>query len=236
MLMHKKKNCIYVLCVHPVFNGEAAPKFENLSLRDSNLLYSHLLTNFIEIFTHTDLDFELVFCFNEKDEKYIPANFFPDDSIIFFNTSENNDANLEHLGKNYFSSFENNILIRADVIGISDKTIQKIFNLLAIEDDVLVIGKSINKKVALLGFNNLEINLLDEMFSTTLEYDNFLIEAGKSDLFLNTINGFQLIENFSDFKNLYIELSKKESLAYCSQQMHERFTNLFIEYKDLLNE
>ena len=234
--MHKKKNCIYVLCLHPVFNGEAAPKFENLSLRDSNLLYSHLLANFIEIFAHTNLDFELVFCFNEKDEKYIPANFFPDDSIIFFNTSDNNNANLERLGKNYFSSFENNILIRADVIGISDKTIQKIFNLLAIEDDVLVIGKSINKKVALLGFNNLEMNLLDEMFSTTLEYDNFLIEAGKSDLFLNTLNGFQLIENFSDFKNLYIELSKKESLAYCSQQMHERFTNLFIEYKDLLNE
>ncbi len=234
--MNKKKNCIYVLSPHPVFNGEAAPKFENLSRRDLMLLYSHLLANIIEIFTDTDLSFELVFCLNEKDENYIPGNFFPDESIIFINTSENINSNLERLGRNYFSSFENNIIIRADVIGISEKTIQKIFNLLAIEDDVLVIGKSINKKVALLGFNNLELNLLDEMFSAALEYDNFLIEAGKSDLFLNTLNGFQLIENFSDFKNLYIELSKKESLSYCSQQMHERFTNLFIEYKDLLNE
>lgn len=234
--MHKKKNCIYVLCHIPVFNGEAAPKFENLSLRDSNLLYSHLLANFIEMFTDSDLKFELVFCLNEKDDNYIPGNFFPDESIIFIKTSENNNSNLELLGKNYFSNFENNILIRADVIGISEITIQKIFNLLTIEDDVLVIGKSTNKKVALLGFNNLEINILDEMFSTAPDYDNFLIEAGKSDLFLNTLNGFQLIENFSDFKNLYIELSKKESLTYCSQQMHERFTNLFIEYKDLLNE
>ncbi len=74
------------------------------------------------------------------------------------------------------------------------------------------------------------------MFAAALDYDTFLLEAGKSDLFLNTLNGFQLIENFSDFKNLYIELSKKESLSYCSQQMHERFTNLFIEYKDLLDE
>jgi len=74
------------------------------------------------------------------------------------------------------------------------------------------------------------------MVSAALEYDKFLLEAGKSDLFLNTLNGFQLIENFSEFKYLYIELSKKESLSYCSQQMHERFTNLFIEYKDLLNE
>jgi hypothetical protein len=236
MLMHKKKNCIYVLCLHPIFNGSAVPKFDKLSLRDSNLLYTHLLANFIEVFAGIDLKFELVFCLNKKDENYIPRKFFPDESRIFINTSVNDNLNLERLAKNYFSIFENNILIRADVIGISEKTVQKIFNLLAIEDDVLVIGKSINKKVALLGFNNLKINLLDEMFSTTLEYDNFLIEAGKSDLFLNTLNGFQLIQNFSDFKNLYIELSKKESLAYCSQQMHERFTNLFIEYKDLLNE
>lgn len=234
--MYKKKNCIYVLSLHPVFNSDETTKFENLSLRDSILLYSHLLANFVEIFTNTDLSFELVFCLNEKDENYIPRNFFPDDSIIYFNKSENINSNLERLGQNYFSIFENNILIRADVIGVSEKTIQKIFNLLAIEDDVLVIGKSINKKVALLGFNNLEINLLDEMFSAALEYDKFLLEAGKSDLFLNTLNGFQLIENFSDFKNLYIELSKKESLSYCSQQMHERFTNLFIEYKDLLDE
>ena len=234
--MHKKKNCIYVLSLHPVFNTEAAPQFENLSLRDSILLYSHLLANFIEIFASTDLSFELVFCLNEKDENYIPRNFFPDDSIIFFNTSENIISNIERLEEKYFSIFENNILIRANVIGLSEKTIQKIFNLLAIEDDVLVIGKSINKKVTLLGFNKLEINLLDEMFSRVLDYDKFLLEAGKSDLFLNTLNGFQLIENFSDFKNLYIELSKKESLSYCSQQIHERFTNLFVEYKDLLNE
>ncbi|MCH9028985.1 MAG: hypothetical protein IH819_05095, partial [Bacteroidetes bacterium] len=179
--MHKKKNCIYVLSLHPVFNGEAAPKFENLLLRDSILLYSHLLANFIEIFASTDLSFELVFCLNEKDENYIPKNFFPDDSKIFFNTSENIKSNLEQLEQNYFSIFENNILIRADVIGVSKKTMQKIFNLLAIEDDVLVIGKSKNKKVALLGFNNLEINLLDEMFSVDLEYDKFLLETGKSD-------------------------------------------------------
>ena len=162
--MDKKKNCIYVLSLHPVFNGNAAPKFENLSLQDSTILYSHLLANFIEIFADTDLSFELVFCLNEKDENYIPRNFFPDDSIIFFSASESANSNLKQLEQNYFSIFENNILIRANVIGLSEKTIQKIFNLLAIEDDVLVIGKSVNKKVTLLGFNKLEIILLDEMF------------------------------------------------------------------------
>jgi len=202
--MNKKKNCIYVLSLHPVFNEEAAPSFENLSLRDSMILYSHLLSNFIAIFADTDLSFDLFFCLNDKDENYIPRNFFPDDSIIFINTSENIATNLEQLGQNYFSIYENNIIIRADVMGISDNSIKKTFNLLAIDDDVLVIGKSITNKVALIGFNNLELNLLDEMFSIEFEYDKFLFEAGKGDLFLNTLDGFQLIENFSDFNNLYI--------------------------------
>jgi len=100
--MHKKKNCIYVLNLHPVFNSDAAPKFENLSLQDSILLYSHLLANFVEIFTTTDLSFELVFCLNEKDENYIPRDFFPDDSIIYFNKSENINSNLERLGRKFF--------------------------------------------------------------------------------------------------------------------------------------
>ncbi len=112
------------------------------------------LRTLLKVFADIDLSFELVFCLNEKDENCIPKNFFPDDSILFFNTSENKNTNLEQLEQNYFSISENNILIRADVIGVSEKTIQKILNLLAIEDDVLVIGKSINKKVALLGFNN----------------------------------------------------------------------------------
>ena len=46
-----------------------------------------------------------------------------------------------------------------------------------------------------------------------------------------------IISKFSDiqdFKTLYKELSKKESLIYCSQNMHEKFTHLFIEYKELL--
>lgn len=232
----KKKNCIYVICFYPIFNNKAVPVFEKLSLTDSALLYSHLLTNFFELFAKTDLKFDVVFCLDKRDENHIPGKFFPEGSKILINTSENYNSNLEHLAKNFFSSFENNLLIRSDVLGISEKYIRKIFNLLAIEDEVLVIGKSINKKVTFLGINNLELNLVDKIFSTTLDYDKFLIQAIKKELLLHTLIGFQLIENFDDFKRLYNELSKKESLDYCSEHMHERFTNLFIEYKDLLNE
>ncbi len=41
---------------------------------------------------------------------------------------------------------------------------------------------------------------------------------------------------FNDFKLLFKELAKKESSNYCGEVMHERFTDLFVAYKELLNE
>jgi hypothetical protein len=234
--MLKKKNCIYLFSLHPIFNNQEIKKFENLTTQDAVILNSNLVANFIEIVSENDLNTEIVFCFDEKDKDYIPKFFFPESSNFFFTSDKNLTKSLANLEQNYFSVYENNILIRANAIGISAHTIEKTFNMLSIEDDALVIGKSVTKKVALLGFNNIELQLLEYLFSVNYDYDKFLFETGKSDLFLNTLNGFQLIEDFSDFKNLYIELSKKESLSYCSQQIHEQFTNLFIEYKDLLDE
>ena len=110
----------------------------------------------------------------------------------------------------------------------------KMFDLLSIEDDSLVIGKSITNKVPFIGFNNIDRKLMIKLFEVKFDYEKFLLEAGKRELFINTLDGFQLIEGFEDLKNLYLELSKKESESYCSQESHERFTNLFIEYRDLL--
>jgi hypothetical protein len=61
-----------------------------------------------------------------------------------------------------------------------------------------------------------------------------LIKAGKEENFVHTLNNFMLIETKDDFIKLYNELSKKESMQYCSQNIHEKFTHLFIEYKELL--
>jgi hypothetical protein len=229
-----KKKCVYIFNVHPIFNDEAVKDFENLSVQDSILLYSNLNANFIEVLAGNDLNVEIIYCLDERDKDHIPINFFPDKSKIFFINNENIKFSLERLNQNYFTLFENNVLILADAIGFSEQNIHKIFDLLAIEDDALVIGQSKSKTVAFIGFNSVDKKLLEELFLVKYDYEQFLPEAGKRDLFLTTLHGFQLIENFNDFRNLYFELSKKESLNYCSQRMHESFTNLFIEYKDLL--
>ena len=232
--MKHKKNCIYIVSTRPVFNFDAATKFENLSVGDSTILFSDLLGNFVEILSNKNLNSDIIYCLNKLDKNSIPKGFFPQGAEILFTAGKDLKTSFNKLGQNYFKQYENNILIRANAIGISVENILKIFDLLSIEDDVLVIGQSDNKKISFIGFNSIIHSLLIKMFSVTCNYDDFLIEAGKNEYYINIFQGFQLIEDSADFKNLYIDLSKKESLSYCSEIMHERFTSLFIEYKDLL--
>ena len=64
--------------------------------------------------------------------------------------------------------------------------------------------------------------------------DKFLSYNKSCDYFVNTLSDVISVIDVNDFKKLYTELSLKKSNEYCSQQMHERFTHLFVEYKDLL--
>ena len=85
-----------------------------------------------------------------------------------------------------------------------------------------------------MGFKSVDKKLVNKVHSDNFFIKKFFPVAGKSNLFNNTIQGFQAIENFNELKNLYIRLSKKESHFYCLQYMQKRFTKIFIGYKDLL--
>ena len=104
------------------------------------------------------------------------------------------------------------------------------------DDQSIVIGKSVNELIAFLGMNIAYEKILKNFFLENITYNKFLNKLSKEDIFIQTIDNFLSIVNFSDVKKLYIELSKKDSLSFCSESMHERFNDLFVEYKDLLNE
>jgi hypothetical protein len=72
------------------------------------------------------------------------------------------------------------------------------------------------------------------MIEPNLDYENFLSGIETEKFFIHIINGHFRVNNFSNFKLLYKKLSTKESLEYCNQEIHEKFTNLFIEYRDYI--
>ncbi|HUX61230.1 MAG TPA: hypothetical protein VMV32_07950, partial [Ignavibacteriaceae bacterium] len=98
----------------------------------------------------------------------------------------------------------------------------------------IVIGKSQNNGIAFLGFNSFNNNLFQEIDWDNLHFENLLPMVNKHENFVHVMNNYISISKLSDFKQLCTELSKKESLSYCNQEMHEKFTHLFIEYKEFL--
>jgi glycosyltransferase A (GT-A) superfamily protein (DUF2064 family) len=232
--MNNLNSSIYLFPLHPEFNPGYIPPFENFDPEHSTLLYSAMTENYKEIFEAFTGKVNSVFVFDGKDRDFLPGLFNREGINLFFGDTGNKSQMLKNLADKYFTHYTNNLLIFSNSICLTANDIQQAFNLLSINDEAVVIGKTSAGGIAFLGFNTYNHELFDEINWNNLNYNDLLLYTSKHEHFLHVIDNFLVIRNIEDFKNLYKELSKKESLNYCSQNMHEKFTQLFIEYKDLL--
>ena len=166
--------------------------------------------------------------------RVIPNNFFSGSEKLFFYKSPIALIDAGLLNNNYFQSNSVNVLFKINTIGITLKTINRVADLLAIDDNAVVLGKSSDDDLVLLGFNHLSPEKIREFISPKINYEKFLADISSGDIYVNVLSGFNSINNLKDFKSLYSQLSLKDSFEYCSEEMHERFNYLFIEYKDIL--
>ena len=227
-------NAAYIIPQAPILDNKRITKFENFSVDDSILLKSTLYLNLVENFLSKGSKTDFYFYLDEFDKEFIPEDFnLPGLALRFFN-HKNLNLFVENLSAKDFSTHKKNIVISPDLIGITLSDLDKYFNLLSIEDESLLIGKSNIGEIGFLGFNNYSNEIYQSLIASDFIYDNFLSRVQTSSHFIRTFNNILLVRNISNFKELYIALSQKKSIEYCSQEMHERFTHLFIEYKDLL--
>lgn len=230
----KPDSIIYLVATTPLFNANDIPTFEAFDKENSLLLYSALTLNHYENLKLISDTYNSVFCFDEKDIEHIPEIITSDHLDTFFADTNKKTNYLKKLADKYSSKHLNNLIIFSNSIGISQSDISKAFNLLSMEDEAIVIGKSQNNGIAFLGFNSFNNNLFQEIDWDNLHFENLLPMVNKHENFVHVMNNYISISKLSDFKQLYTELSKKESLSYCNQEMHEKFTHLFIEYKEFL--
>jgi hypothetical protein len=229
----KTDAAIYIFAPYPVFNPVSVRSFENFDKADSVILFSTLIENLIEIISALKINSDKYLILSAEDE-----NLFKLSGSELFKVkylTENFRSELQNYLAKKSLSYQNNLFILSDAIGISIESISHCFNLLNIEDDSLVIGKTYSGFISFLAYNNIESMTIDYLFQSDFQYMKFLSHMNTCPAFINIIERFQRIISKDDFKKLYIELSKRESLSYCSQEMHERFTHLFIEHKELLH-
>lgn len=222
---------IIILSDRVIFNKNKLKVFENFSVDDTKLLFETLLLNLLENFNAADSSYEIMAYLDEEDKDYLSteAEKFNNHKIYFYQNNPNASFLFDKI-RNY----NHTIIMFADIMGISNPSIKEILNLLNSDENIIVIGISQESSLCFIGFNHQTENLQNAIQNSERDYSKFLSLLKTEEHFIHTLNGFIRVDSKSSFKELYNDLSQKKSIEYCSQEMHEKFTHLFVEYKDLL--
>lgn len=230
----KSNSCVYLISSGPAFDESSVVPVDPLNTGDTAYLNGSLVLNNNEILSALPKNVRLVYCFDERDGAQLSSPLTESRADIVFRNSEDIFSSVKGLTEKYIEDFGAQLFIFSNSIGFSVSDVKKALNLLTLEDETIVVGKSVNDKISFIGFNSFNQALLKQIDWYGQDYDHILRSIGQFDEFLYVLETFMTVKTSDDFKLLYKELSKKESLEYCSQEMHERFTHLFIEYKELL--
>ena len=229
------KNIIILVSASSVLNPTEVKNLADLSTEYTVYLNSLLLSNWLENLGPLKDKFEIVCILSEKDKEFIPKSFFPDHIKILFYK----DVSLTGFGEESVNNLQQGsaktILIFHNTIGLNHENIQRVVDLAQNEEASIVIVKSNRDKIILTCSSGFDKNIFESILQSDRNYSQMLSHLSSRDILIHTLDGFYSVDDFEDIKKLYIELSKKESLSYCSPKLHESFNDLFIEYKDLIN-
>jgi hypothetical protein len=227
-------NAVYILPYYFSHAEELSSNLAGFSRDDISFLFETLYLNVLENLNSKQDKID-IFCIWDKNRKdslpdVLKSNNY---NIVFSDTSKKKDV-FERISAKEFLSYKNNLIIFSDAIDIKPSDYEQYLNLLNIEDESLVIAKNKENIIAVFGFNNYSEEIIKNLLLSNFSYNDFLGRVKSCEHFMHIVNDVLLVRGINDFKQLYQELSHKKSIEYCSQEMHERFTHLFVEYKDLL--
>lgn len=218
----------FILSYFPIFNKDEIPCFENFDKEMSAYLYSALYSNLLEVLTNYGS--EVVSLFHYEDEGHLPEQYL-NDAFHFFNPEDFNRESIAPVLVNASNS-SITVFFMFDSIGFDKTMLNRLTDKLRNEDEVLVIAKSNRNDVTHFGINGALSE--DISINKCLDYETMLKSNLTDNRFVQITNSVHSVRSFDDFKVLYRLLSTKENFHYCSLDIHDKFTHLFIEYKDML--
>jgi len=229
------KNTVILITDSPVLNLTLVEPYQNLSVEYSVYLNSSLLSNWFELFSGIRDEIDPIILLSEEDKEYIPRKFIPKKFTTMFYSG----SKLLNFSEDLFQMKRINdskvMILFINSIGLTQSYVLRVYNLIHAEEASLVIGKSNRDRIIFCSTYGIDNELVNSLFITKRNYNEYLGLVTAKDIFIHTVGGFLSIDDFEDIKKLYIELSKKESLSYCSPNMHARFNDVFVDYKELLN-
>ncbi|GAB1349514.1 hypothetical protein MASR1M107_17280 [Ignavibacteriales bacterium] len=220
----------------PVFNLFAVEEFPNFDKYNSSLLRRNLLINQIEIVSSLGPSFRTMAIFHQFDisaERLDELERFEQLEMLFY--EEGNESQvIREILEDSSESKSLILIVNPFVMGLKPEDYQNIIRQVDLEDNIVFVCRSQNGYISAVALNYFETNQSNLMLNMSNSYDKFLKQVLMLDSRPITTTGAIVIRSTHDFKLLYEFLSGKESIPACSFEMHDRFTELFVEYKELL--
>lgn len=230
------KDSILIFTNSAILNPKEIIPYPNLSTNYSVYLNTLLISNWFDILSETHSTFDISIFLNEMDKEYLPRYILPKEANPVFYKNELIGEEFQNTFISRTSNAESKTLVLFfNSIGLKMDEIFRLFSLIQMDEPTIAVGKSYNQKINCVCTKQSDSEIIELLIKAERNYNKFLKLISDKDYFVQTIKNFLSIDDFEDIKKLYIELSKKESLSYCSQKMHESFNDLFIEYKELIN-
>ncbi|HCY76441.1 MAG TPA: hypothetical protein DHV28_11010 [Ignavibacteriales bacterium] len=225
---------IYILPFYSDNDEDLFKSFDGLLEPDITFLKSTLYFNILENLEGKVNNTDIYCIWDATANDQLPEELKNEDYKIIFTNLKNRNELIDKLSTKEFLLYKKNLIVLSDAIAIRSSDYEQYFNLLNVENNSLVIAKTKEDYIAVFGFNNPSNEVISSLVLSNFIYNDFLSRIKSCEHFMHILNDVLLVRDISNFKQLYSELSQKKSMEYCSQKMHERFTHLFVEYKDIV--
>ncbi|GMU89643.1 MAG: hypothetical protein AMXMBFR49_18500 [Chlorobiota bacterium] len=221
---------------HPVFNQFEIEEFSGFDKPRTSFMYRNLLLNQLEVVHQWGRHQKCILLLHQFDigaEGLDELQRFEEAEVVFY--EEGNQGHiLDEIGEEALHEQELLIIVNPAVMGLTANDYDDLLNFTDQEDEVAFIARSSNGWVSSVSFNynetaqkNVICGIGDPWVKVLRSVS--MLEARP----LITTSGL-VVRGKKDFRSLYDFLSSKESIPACSFEMHDRFTELFVEYKELL--
>ena len=125
------------------------------------------------------------------------------------------------------------IISKGNSFGFHPALYSGLKNYLEIEEDVCVLYSSSLKQLCAIGATRFEDSLLGFLQGAGTQ-DEFVFGTESPDRFYIFLNNLCLVDTIADFRELYRQLSHRENIHLCSKYFYDQFTEIFIEFRELL--
>lgn len=216
---------VFIIAFHPDSFYKLEESQNNMSFDDLLILTEILIQNNLDICINNQLQKVFILCDNALKDIHIKA----DSHQLVFTAVED----LSNFISEQAAKYSKLLIINGNMIGMTGQKIDFILNMLDMEEEVCVFGTDVNDRLNFTANCRFDKKILEYQLGT-VEYQKIFQASPEIDFYYLLVNNVYSIGNLTDFKKLYATLSQRENFNFCSKEIYDRFTELFIEYKELI--